>query len=82
MRRKQIYIEPNQERGLRALAQRRGKSESELIREGIDRLLSSPLPDSPDPEAWAKQRRFIASLIRLGPVKGKRTWTREEIHER
>jgi hypothetical protein len=82
MRRKQIYIEPDQDRRLQALARRRGESESQLIREGIDRLLNSPLPSSPDPGAWAKQRKFIDSLIRLGPVKGKRAWTREELHER
>jgi hypothetical protein len=82
MRRKQIYIDHDQDRRLGALARRRGESESHLIREGIDRLLNSPLPCFPDSEAWAQQRRFIDSLIRLGPVKGKRTWTREEIHER
>jgi len=82
MKRKQIYIHPDQDRRLRDLARRQGESESQLIRQGIDRVLNSPLPRSPDPEAWARQRRFIDALIRSGPVKGKRTWTREEIHER
>jgi predicted transcriptional regulator len=82
MKRKQIYIEPEQDRRLRVLARRRGKTESQLIREGIDQVLNASFLRTLDHEAWVEQREFIDSLIRQGPVKGRRTWTREELHER
>jgi hypothetical protein len=82
MKRKQIYIEPGQHRRLRALAQRRDKTESQLIREGVDRVLGEPVMLPLNHKAWEEESAFIRSLIQKGPLKGKRTWTREEIHER
>ena len=82
MKRKQIYIEPEQDRRLRTLSRQQRKTESQLVREGINRLLHEPLPLTLDHAAWVRQRKFIDSLIRQGPVKGKRTWTREDAHER
>ncbi|HLY61990.1 MAG TPA: hypothetical protein VKV95_14700 [Terriglobia bacterium] len=82
MKRKQIYLEVDQDRRLGILARNRDATESELIRSGLDLVLSSPLPQALDHQAWLRRRRFIESMIRRGPVKGKRTWTREEAHER
>jgi len=82
MKRKQVYIQADQDQRLRALARRNGTTESELLREGVDRILAEPLPQVLDHEAWLKSRGFIDSLIRRGPVKGGRHWTREEAHER
>ena len=82
MKRKQVYIRPDQDQRLRALASRNGKTESQLLREGVDRILTEPLPQALDHQAWVQSRRFIDSLIRRGPVKGDRSWTREEAHER
>ncbi len=79
MKRKQIYIEANQDRRLRDLSRRQGRSESELIREGIDRILTDPPLDR---SAWERQLAFIDSLIRKGPLKGGRTWKREDLYER
>lgn len=80
MKRKQIYIDVDQDRRLRALARTRRRTESALIREGIDRVLIAP-PDHPqDPKAWGEVRAFIDHLISLGPVAGKRTWTREDLY--
>ena len=42
MIRKQVYLEPRQDRKLKAIAGRRGCTEAEVIREALDRL--------PDPE--------------------------------
>lgn len=81
MKRKQVYIEVEQDRRLRALARRRRGTESELIREGIDKVLVVPLQPRLDTDAWKDALAFIDRLIRLGPVKGKRTWTREEIYD-
>jgi hypothetical protein len=82
MERKQVYIHADQNQRLRALARRQGTTESHLFREGIDRILAEPLPQALDHQAWLKSREFIDSLIRRGPVKGGRIWTREEAHER
>lgn len=82
MKRKQIYLEPDQGRRLRVLARRRGQTESQLIRDGIDRLFEEPLAQTLDHQAWVRQRRFIDSLIRKRALKGKRTWTRDDAHER
>ena len=82
MKRKQVYIYADQDRRLRALAHRRGTTESDLVRAGVDRILAEPLPHERDHQAWLKSREFIDSLIRLGPVKGGRRWTREDAHER
>ena len=82
MKRKQIYIGIKQDRWLRDAARRQGKTESQLIREGIDQVLSLPVPGQPDPEAWRKALDFMKRLDRLGPAKGKRSWSREDIHDR
>ncbi|MGC9993865.1 MAG: hypothetical protein ABSE79_00975 [Terriglobia bacterium] len=82
MKRKQVYIYTDQDRRLRALARRQGTTESNLLRAGVDRILAEPLPLGRDHRAWLKSRAFIDSLIRLGPVKGERRWTREDAHER
>jgi hypothetical protein len=82
MKRKQVYIHADQDQRLRALARRNGTTESQLLREGVDRILAEPLPQGLDHRAWVKSREFIDSLIRRGPVKGRRRWTREEAHER
>ena len=82
MKRKQVYIQADQDQRLRALARRNGMTESHLLREGINRILAEPLPQALDHQAWVKSREFVDSLIRRGPVKGRRRWTREEAHER
>ena len=81
MKRKQVYIQADQDQRLRALARRNGTTESHLLREGIKRILAEPLPEARDHQAWVKSREFD-SLIRRGPVKGGRSWNREEAHER
>jgi hypothetical protein len=82
MKRKEVYLRADQDRRLRALARRNGATESQLLREGVDRILAEPLPQALDHQAWVKSREFIDSLIRRRPVKGGRRWTREEAHER
>jgi len=81
MKRKQVYLEVEQDRRLRGLARRRGRTESELIREGIDRVLATPPLPTRDSKAWKEELAFIDRLTRLGPVEGKRTWTRDELYD-
>ena len=79
MKRKQIYLEPEQDRRLRVLSRRQGKTASELIREGVNRVLDEPPLDR---GAWERELAFIDSLIAKGPIKGKRTWKREDLYDR
>ncbi|OQA46605.1 MAG: hypothetical protein BWY52_00668 [Chloroflexi bacterium ADurb.Bin325] len=44
----QVYLEPEQLRALRALAKRRGVSMGELVRQGVNEILSEvPLEEDP-----------------------------------
>ena len=81
MKRKQIYIEVEQNRRLRAMARRRGNTESELIREGIDQVLTAPSVRTRDPKAWKKELAFMDRLAKMGPVEGKRTWARDDLYD-
>lgn len=80
--RKQIYIESYQETMLKQLVKETGISEAEIIRQAIDqhtRLFQLPKRDR---SAWEKERLFISNLIQQGPIPGRRTWRREDLHER
>jgi len=84
MVRKQVYIEPWQEAMLKRLVQTRGVSEAELIRQAIERHISSGrlqfLP--PDPTAWEQAYQFMLDLRAHGPVTGRgRTWKREDLYK-
>ena len=82
MLRKQIYIAPRQERLLKARASELHISESELIRDGIDKALKTGTSTAHDPKAWDEEKKFIASLMKKRAVKGGRKWTREELYDR
>jgi len=82
MKRKQIYIDPNQDRRLRNLSKRRGVTESELIRQGIERVLGERAPLALDHRAWEEEVAFVKAWARKGPVKGGRTWKREDLYDR
>lgn len=81
MIRKQVYIEPRHASLLKHLIRETGMSEAELIREALDRQgRFSRLPR--DLSAWHEEHAFIVQLIEKGPISGKRSWKREELHER
>lgn len=82
MVRKQIYINPEQEKVLKAKAKELNIPESEIIRQGINNLLQVPVIVKKDIGAWKEAKRFIQTLISKGPIKGKRNWTREELYGR
>ncbi len=82
MLRKQIYIAPRQERLLKSKASELQISESELIRDGIDKALNTGAIAVHDPKAWEDEKKFITSLKKKRSVKGGRKWTREELYDR
>ena len=81
MIRKQVYIEPEQETLLKRLSREQGLTEAELIRSGIVKL-SSRSNVVWDITFWEEEKKFIRSLMKKGPLKGKRRWKREELYER
>ncbi|WP_197530146.1 CopG family transcriptional regulator [Gloeobacter violaceus] len=80
--RKQIYIEPYQEKLLKEMAQQSGTSEAELIRQAIDRHLRGFASTRPSLDAWEKEKAFIAEIQKRVPLPGGRDWNRTDLHER
>ncbi len=81
MLRKQVYIEPEQDRVLKQQAKKLGVSEAELIRRGIDQVgrVFAALPL--DLTAWQDEMAFILKRARLRALGRRRGWTREELYE-
>jgi hypothetical protein len=80
MIRKQIYIEPKQDRALKAEAKRLGVSEAEVIRRRLDG--GEERVDGPkDPEAWGRLRKAIEERMKLDVPQRPRFWTRDELYE-
>ena len=82
MVRKQIVIEPEQERALEERARALGVSQSALIRQAIERLLADAAEEQQRREAWEAIEDLWRRADREGWTTGGRTWTREEMHER
>ena len=84
MVRKQIVIDPEQERALEAHARALGVSQSALIRQAIERLLGDAVEEQQRREAWEaiEEGWRQADQAGIGSGSGGRTWTREELHER
>jgi hypothetical protein len=82
MVRKQIVIDPEQERALEEHARALGVSQSALIRQAIDRLLADAEEQERRREAWEAIEDMWRRADREGWGSGGRTWTREELHER
>jgi hypothetical protein len=82
MIRKQVYIEPRQERLLKERAKKYRVTEADLIRQAIDRGLERTAPRAPDLEAWKVVERFIARRRRGRVRQVKRTWRREDLYDR
>lgn len=81
MVRKQIVIDPEQERALEERARVTGVSQSALIREAIDRLLKDAAARDRK-EAWEDLFRGIEESKAAGIRSQGPKLTREELHER
>jgi len=84
MVRKQIYISEQQQALIQRLAEQRGVSQAEVIRQAIDREAARQSSDrvTPGEQAWEEAKAFMLSLrdtqgVRLEPYR----WSREELYD-
>lgn len=84
MRRKQVYIDEDQERLLKQRSQELGVSEAELIRRGLDRVLGD---ETINPRVSERRKKAVQDLLThaeelantLGPGLSK-DWSREDLY--
>ena len=81
MVRKQVYIEPDQERFLKRRALELGVTEAELIRRAIDSLARAPVHPPFDPEAWQAVLDSMDERASLPTTGEGRAWRREDLYE-
>jgi hypothetical protein len=79
--RKQVYIDPHQEKQLKQQAAETGMSEAEIIRHAIDFWLAEQARRTRANQAWARARVLMEERYAQGGVHGGRTWTRDELYE-
>ncbi|MUG97205.1 hypothetical protein F7734_34685 [Scytonema sp. UIC 10036] len=79
---KQIYIEPHQEHLLKIIAQQRGVSEAEIIRQAINLHISSMTNFQTNIATWESEKTFINSIRNRSALPGGRDWQREDLYER
>ena len=84
MVRKQIYIQENQEAQLKKIAEARGVSEAEIIRQALENELRyvGNYRSAYDSTSWQKVLDFWADLDKRSPVPQRpRDWTRDDLYE-
>jgi predicted DNA-binding protein len=84
MVRKQIYIQKSQEERLKKVAETRGVSEAEIIRQALEIELRSMSVYRPayDQDTWKKVVAFWEELDQRGPVGPRpRNWKRDDLYE-
>ena len=82
MIRKQLYIDPEQEVRLKKMAEHTGLKEAELIRQGVDMVLSRDIVWARRHAASRRAEALSRKIQSQGPSGGPgRTWTREELYE-
>jgi hypothetical protein len=84
MVRKQVYITPEQDRILKRCAARRGVTEAEVIREGIE-AVAVDRGAAEQKRAWQElvrdMRERADRLEHLGRPGAPRTWSKEDAYE-
>jgi hypothetical protein len=79
--RKQVYLEPDQNRLLKQRSKKLGVTESDLIRQGITQLSHQPASVPLDRQAWQAELRFIKRRVRVKTRAHERRWTRKELYQ-
>lgn len=87
MIRKQVYLEPRQDRLLKERSRRYRVTEADLIRRALDKGLEGGTASAPNPEAWREIEKYIARRVKHGGAsararRGRRRWTRDELYDR
>ncbi len=82
MVRKQLYLQPEQDRRLKARARALGVTESDIIRQSLDEMARTPPPLPHDPDAWKAEVTFIMKRARLKARGQPRRWTRDDLYDR
>jgi Arc/MetJ-type ribon-helix-helix transcriptional regulator len=72
MKKTSVYLSEEEADGLRALSRATGRSQAELIREGIRRMLRGK----------SSKRRFHSMGFGAGDGSGARSWSPEELAQR
>jgi hypothetical protein len=81
--RKHIYLEPRQEQELKRAAKKAGVSESQIIRDALDRRFGHNETQHFRREAWRAEEAFIRQRMSSAPKPGSpRKWNRNEILRR
>lgn len=82
MVRKQFYIRKHQDALLKRLAQARGLSEAEIIRQAIEREAAGVprLPVAVDRSAWQELVTFLNERQEVAGERKPYRWNREEIY--
>lgn len=81
MIRKQIYIESRQQAVLKQQARMLCTTEAEVIRQAIDRQMTSVRLSAQDLRAWEREKAFIAKRMAKGHAPGGRRWKRIDAYE-
>lgn len=81
MVRKQVYLEPDQDRLLKQRSKKLGVTESDLIRQGITQLSLQPAAVPLDRQAWQAELNFIKRRARVKTRAHERRWTRKELYD-
>jgi hypothetical protein len=83
MIRKQVYVEPRQDRMLKRRASQLGVTEAEIIREALDRVNAGATIRKRDGDSNSARQAlaFMRSLARSGRTPKGRNWTRESLYE-
>jgi hypothetical protein len=79
--RKQVYLERRQDRLLKQRAKTEGVSEAALIRRALDAAIPRHVSGGTNPAALDEFLEFSRRRAALGPLPGKRTWTRDDLYE-
>ncbi len=79
MVRKQVYLEPDQDRLLKQQSKKLGVTESDLIRGAITQFRRQPAALPLDRQAWKDELRFIKRRAKITTRAHERRWTRKEL---
>jgi hypothetical protein len=81
--RKQIYLEKRQDQQLKRIAEARGISEAEVIRQAVDQItvLSAQLPVEIDDMAFEAFKREALARRKLGITGEPYKWRRQDAYE-